>query len=424
MRVDGRAAALVGTVLALGLASFLLRTPCLASPEAGGLAALLPGCHGDLEIMWYGRGLAAGHVPYLQPFLDPATGQPVTVEYPVLTGMLLWLFSLPGSFGVFVALCALTCTLCAAATAVLLARATGRRAWLWAAAPALLFYLTYNLDALPAATATAALCLVLGRDPLTISRSRLVGAAVLLGVGGALKLYPLLLVLPLALWLAFGRPGPGQASAGARWGRALLAAATAGTVFVAANLPFAVANPQGWWLPFSFQATRPTDLTTLSVWYLLGLAAPAVSQGQWMLASTVATGLGIVAAAALGWRAGRRTGSFPLAGTAVVALVAYLLANKVHSPQYILWLLPLLLLAGAARRGVVSYLVVDVVMFTAFGLGLYLQAVGVEAVSPALLGLYILLMYGAMVVRAGVLVKLATPLLRSDGAPGRSAASG
>ncbi|CAL8968714.1 hypothetical protein PROP_00358 [Propionicimonas sp. T2.31MG-18] len=45
---------------------------------------------------------SAGWCP-LQPFLGPATGRLVTVEYPVLTRMLMWVFSLPGSFEVFVA---------------------------------------------------------------------------------------------------------------------------------------------------------------------------------------------------------------------------------------------------------------------------------------------------------------------------------
>ena len=402
MRIDRRALPMVAAVLALAALSFAIRVPCMIDPAASGLALAVPGCHADLEAMWLYRGLAAGHVPYLQPFLDPRSGQMVTIEYPVLTGMLMWLAAMPGSFIAFVALSTLFSAAAAVGIALVLYRLCGRRAWLWAAAPALLFYLAYNYDALPAFTVVLALALVAGRDPLAPGRTHLAAAAVL-GVGGALKLYPLVFVLPLALWLLFGTPGPDQPSLPSRLGRAAAAVGVAAGVFAAINVPFLLANPQGWWLPFTFQATRPIDESTLSVWYLASGFLPAVTPTQWLQVAAVATAVGVLAAAGVGWLIGRRRGGYPLPGSIVTIFVAYLLLNKVHSPQYILWVLPLLVLVGLGTRAVVTYLAIDVVMFVTLGL----------AVASSSAAMFFALL-AATVVRTGFLVWAAVRTATAD----------
>lgn len=393
---------LVAVVAALGAISFLLRLPCL-DPAYTGVTVIVPGCHGDLEAMWFRRGLAEGYVPYLQPFTDPSSGQLMTVEYPVLTGVLMWLFSIPGDFGVFLALGTLAMTAAAAGIALILHRWIGGRAWLWAAAPALVHYLGYNYDALPALTVVGALFLLRG-DPPAPGRARVVLAAVLLGVGGALKLYPLLFVLPVGLWLLYGRPGPDQAAPGRRVGAALGLAGVAAGVFVAVNLPFALANPTGWWLPFQFQASRPIDLTTLSVWAFAQPLVPTVTREQWLLVSTVATAVGVGVAAAGSWLAASRRGRYPLLGSALAVLIAYVLLNKVFSPQYILWLLPLLVLAGVGRGVVLAYGAIDVVMFWAMGSLVFGRTTSI----PALATVGSAALVAAVVLRVLVLARAAT----------------
>ena len=54
----GRRPWLVGVVALLTAASFALRAPCLG-PGPAGWATLVPGCRGDLGLMWDERGLAA-----------------------------------------------------------------------------------------------------------------------------------------------------------------------------------------------------------------------------------------------------------------------------------------------------------------------------------------------------------------------------
>ena len=73
MRIHRQRLALVAAVLVLAGLSLTLRISCAV--EAGEVAVDVLGCNGDLGQMWFHRGLAAGRVPYLQPFLDPVSGQ-------------------------------------------------------------------------------------------------------------------------------------------------------------------------------------------------------------------------------------------------------------------------------------------------------------------------------------------------------------
>lgn len=361
--------ALLGSTVVLGLLSGVLRGPCLAlqSADLGQLAG--SGCFSDLQVMWFDRGLSEHRFPYLQPVTDPVTGQLSTPEYPVLSGLLMWLLSLPvRTYAGFVWAATLVMTAAAAGITAILYRLSGRSAWLWAAAPALVFYLAYNLDALPALCSVAAIALVMRSDPVRVAPARYLWAAALLGIGGGLKLYPLVLVPALCLWLLFGSPGPGQAPPADRLRRALLAAGVSLAVFTAANLPFALANTDGWLAPFRFQATRDLGVSTLSVWFLVGGRFPGATQSGLMAAATVATGLGIAAAYLSAWLVARSAARFPLAGAAVAALAAYLVLNKVFSPQYVIWLLPFLVLVGFRVVVVAAYVLLDVVMYVALNL--------------------------------------------------------
>lgn len=429
MRAFGRSlpAMVIVTIVAAMLGA-LARDACLASPDLA-----VAGCATDLRVMWLERGLADYRVPYLQPVLDPATGRLVTVEYPVLSGMLMWLVALASStLRGFVALHAAVMTVCAAGVTVILHRTSGTRAWLWAASPCLIWHVAFNNDAFASVLAVGALALVY-RQAATMALGRCLGAATLLGLGGAAKLYPLLLVLPLALWLLHGGPQSRRLSQPVRVRRALLVAATAVAAFALVNLPFAIANPEGWMAPFRFQAMRRIGPDSLSLWYLVGLLLPGLQPFETALA-TVATALGVAAVAALAWRRARRTGQFDVLAVSVAVLAAYLVLNKVFSPQYLLWLLPLLVMAAFPAPSIWVLVGIDTVLFWA------LQVVttssflgrpgwGAPAVVVVLLAA---LARAAWVAVLGVRALTAPPrepgaLSRppqSDGSPGRSAASG
>ncbi|PFG15633.1 uncharacterized protein DUF2029 [Propionicimonas paludicola] len=336
--------AMIAVTAALAIASGLLRQGCAV--EAGW-------CPTDLRVMWFERGLYFGYPPYQSPV--PGS---ISLEYPVLTGGLMWLLALPASSLLgFIWLSTIVLGLCAVAITAMLYPVAGRRTWLWAAAPSLAWYVSFNYDAFASMFAVAALALLAGRRPDTTSRNRLFAAAALLGFGGAAKLYPLLFLVPLLLWILFGAPRA----------RLKLAAQTLGIAvgaFALVNLPVFAASPAGWLAPYQFQAARPIRVDTLSVWAVLSELPPAWAN----LISTAVTAIALIAVAIWSWHRGRRLGNYPLLPASLAMLAAYLVANKVYSPQYALWLLPVLVLVGIKASTVIAYLLLDTGLFWALQL--------------------------------------------------------
>lgn len=290
-------------------------------------------CYSDVPILFRDRGLMDGVFPYaLEPPKQP-------LEYPVVTGYVMdWTARLSrllapgadaaaGSRAYFlvnlVLLLGFGLLTVWAVTAVL--RRTGGRdgdVLLVAAAPTLVLAGTINWDLVAVAAAVLAL--------LAWVRDRPLLAGVLIGLGTAAKLFPLFILGPLLVLCLRRR----QLAA---YGRTVGGAVVA---WVAVNLPVLVRYPDGWLEFWRFNADRGADFG--SIWYaslLLGHPVPAVN--------TVAVAvLGVLCAgiAALARWAPRPPSAAQLA---FLVVAAFLLTNKVYSPQYVLWLLPLAVLARA-----------------------------------------------------------------------------
>src|SRR5262249_5636720 len=94
-------------------------------------------------------------------------------------------------------------------------------------------------------------------------------AAVLLGIGFTLKLYPAAFVLPLMLYVLTGGPG-GRDLPADKWydvAGAIKVALVAFVTAVVINLPFALLGFDGWKASFTFQGLRQADITTNSIWF-------------------------------------------------------------------------------------------------------------------------------------------------------------
>ena len=196
-----------------------------------------------------------------------------------------------------------------------------------------------RFDLWPALLATAALAALLAE------RHRLGWA--LLGAAVAAKLWPLVLV-PLALAWSVRR------------GR--LRASLAGCAVVAvAFVPFAVVAPHGLWRSLSGQASRPLQIESLGAAVLTAFGHPHVvtTHGSQNLAghgvlAAVFTALQIAALVAL-WVAfarGPATGG-RLVRYSAAAVCAFVAFGKVLSPQFLLWLVPLVPLVRG-RRGLAA----------------------------------------------------------------------
>ena len=276
-------------------------------------------CYSDVLELWTSRGLGRHVFPYVDGRL--VDGAPVdTFEYPVLTGVFIWASSLLADGRTSFLLVSTVLLLpFALLTAWHLHVLVGRRALLWSCSPALVLYALHNWDLLAVAAATAALwCWARGRTSW---------AAVLLGVGACLKIYPGLFLLPLVVERLVRSDLAG----------ALRTAAVGLVAVVAVNLPFVLAGREGWAATYAFQSARAADSSSNSVWYWV---QPGLTTEQLNVLVPVLVVAAALVAAAWGVVRARREGDYPVVQVCAAALVAFLLVNKVSSPQYTLWLLP------------------------------------------------------------------------------------
>jgi uncharacterized membrane protein len=320
-------------------------------------------CYTDVLALYYSEGLNDGAVPYVDH----------KVEYPVVTGYFMGALGLPvhalgrrypginqGQW--FYNANALVLCILAVATAAVILALRRRRPWdaaIFGLSPILLLTATINWDFLAIGFAAFGLYAWARRHPLV--------AGLLLGLGGAAKLWPLFILGPLViLGVRAGRPrGP------------VLAVLAAAATWALVNLPvFAFARP-GWNEFFRLNSTRAVDWGTF--WYIgryldgkWNTGAPG-DQGpfQWLsdhiptlnLITYALFGVAFVAITVVALRAPRRP---RVAQLAFLVVAAFLLTSKVWSQQYVLWLLPLIVLARPKWGAIVPWTVAEVGYLAAF----------------------------------------------------------
>jgi uncharacterized membrane protein len=336
-------------------------------------------CYTDVLALYYAENLDDGAVPYLDH----------PVEYPVLTGFLMGIIGLPvhaigverpdlnqgQAFYTITALVLMAFGLAAIAVTLALRR---RRPWdalLFVLAPALVVTATVNWDLL-AVGLTAFYFYAWARE-------RPVLAGVMLGLAVAAKFYPLFLAGPLIV-LAI-RTGRVRA--------ALTTIGTAAATWVAVNAyPFLFAH-EGWSRFFELSRERPVDWGTF--WYIgkewpfplrsdcveghqcLGLQPfvdlsrdiPALNTLSYVLFGLCCAGIAMIT-----WLAPRRP---RLAQLSFLVVAAFLLTSKVWSQQFVLWLIPLIVLARPRWGAFLVWQIAEIAYF----LGFYAHLLNLEGVD-------------------------------------------
>ena len=394
-------------------------------------------CYSDIQFLWIGRDIDRHVFPYVSGGYNAIEKSLYggSLEYPVLTGLAIWLAAIPSSTdGDFLLYSAVLLAAAGLLAAALLAWLAGVRSWWYALAPPLVLYAFHNWDLLAvAATVVAFFVLLRASRPLRdgaaageiappgrISRpGPLVAAAAALGIGAGFKLYPMMFALPIALWLgaggwkpSFGNPRP----VFARWMVAIAFAAGTALVFVLVNVPFVLAGPRGWWASFQFQWSRPIDVTTNTIWFW-GARPYSDSDNESVqhTLAMIATGTTLAAlllACVLGFLRYDRRRGYPWLQVCAAMVCGYLLFNKVHSPQFTLWLLPFFVLLRIRPGWILAYFVADAAVGIGFFRWQYLIGMGApssayDALSPQLV---LIGVWG----RAALLVALFIVFLRSE----------
>jgi uncharacterized membrane protein len=352
---SARYAILAGSVAALIIASLLggalgsvAKAACRAGAWNVGVEQFQAHCYTDIYPLYFAEGLSAGRVPYI--------GHPV--EYPVVMGAVMqaaaWVVGPtadPAARGRdFYDLTVGLLAACLVAGVLATAYCAGRsRRWtglLVALSPALILAAYINWDLLAMALTMAALAAWAARRPVI--------AGLLLGLAVATKFYPVICFVPLfALCLRAGRLREFWLTAGSAAG-----------AWLAVNLPVIVVATSGWATFYIFNAKRWADWG--SIWYFF-------QAEHWPVLGGLSLGTINIASAALFLAA--------CAGVAVLALAAprrprlpqliflvtaaFLLTNKVWSPQYVVWLVPLVVLARPRLGGYLIWQAAEVAYFYA-----------------------------------------------------------
>jgi uncharacterized membrane protein len=372
---------LLMAVVVLAL-SWLGKSACLQQyPTADGTLALdwqnsrqyVAMCYSD-TVPLYGieRLDDPGALPYRDPWTETAQDGSETLrymEYPVLTGFFQWANArltdgwlalaahvpLPSGLPVVVYFDLVAVWLAMSWLVVVRSvhRLRPHRPWdaaLVAISPLVLVHAFTNFDALAVAFALGGL--------VAVARRRPVLGGILLGLGGAAKLYPLLLLLPVIM-VGRRRREPGPV-----WRTVVGAVAS----WLAVNLPVAIAYPAGWWEFFRLNQSRPADPDSL--YYALsyftgwdGFDGPLQPGEVPVILDAVTAGLFVVACAGLVVLAARAPRPPRLASLAFLVVAAFLLVNKVWSPQYSLWLVPLAVLALPRWRLLLAWMAVDALVW-------------------------------------------------------------
>ncbi|HVA60812.1 MAG TPA: glycosyltransferase 87 family protein [Mycobacteriales bacterium] len=285
-------------------------------------------CYSDVVALYYAERLDQGQLPYR----DHA------VEYPVLTGGVMAvamegarLFPPGDRPQGFFDVTAILLTLCALVLVASTVRLAGRRrpwdAMMVAVAPVLVLQAFTNWDLLAVALTGAGLW--------AWSRNRPGWAGAALGLGVAAKLYPLL-ILVLVL--------PPLALRSRRLGPALAALRSAAVAWLVVDLPIWLLYPASFGRFYSGNLHRLADWDSL--WFGLQYAVGRQNT-PWTgtaFSISVAVLLVVLVGAVLALTLAAPTRP-RVAQVAFLVLLAFLLGNKVWSPQYSLWLLPLAVLA-------------------------------------------------------------------------------
>lgn len=294
------------------------------------------------------------------------------LEYPVGTGLLIYLLNSATTLPGYLLLNSLILGLCALLSIWLVGYFPHGNRWLLALSPAVMLYNNLNWDF------WGILWMLLGL--LTLLYGWMGWAGALLAMAVSTKFFPVVLLPIAAMSLVRAR----------RW----LALRRLGLAFVMTsllvNIPLVLLQPRAWLYFWEFNQRRRREVNLWNLFDRYGLSTAQINA-----LSALLLGAGLVALLLLQWRARRQV----LLPASCAALGLFFFVNKVYSPQYSLWIAVLLASGGAPSALAVAWGAVDLMYFMAS-----FTTLALEEYENAVPWFYQYTLHPTMVLREGMLL--------------------
>jgi uncharacterized membrane protein len=299
------------------LLSFAKFSPCQnsgwATPDQ-----YIHACYSDLPALFEARGLKDNAWPY--------SSNENSVEYPVITGLVMYATSFLANSPIsyfninifFLALLLIT-------TVIIARRIRPEFAYLIPIAPAMIASLYINWDLWAIATMMLAI--------YWFDQKKYLISALTLGLSISTKFLPIFLLLPI-IFILWREKGLRQV---------IKYVATVALTWLVINLPFALTTPVGWWRFYKVNLERGPDWG--SIWLALQELGLNLTNLNYLSILLLLIGIASVTVLLFELR------YIPtLASVAFLILAAVMIASKVYSPQYVLWLTPLAVIALTNKK--------------------------------------------------------------------------
>ena len=270
-------------------------------------------CYSDLPALFEARGLSTNEWPF--------ASDDNSVEYPVVTAMVMYATSFAANSPVsYFNINIFFLILLFIATVLVVRKIRPEFAYLVPVAPAMIASLFINWDLWAIATMMLAI--------YWFDRKQFSYSALLLGVSISTKFLPIFLLIPIVfiLWREN------------KIKEAIKYIAITFGIWLAINLPFALTTPTGWWRFYKLNLDRGPDWG--SFW--LALQQLGINLTNLNYLSVLLLLIALTTIAILLFEL-KYTPS--LASVAFFVIASVMLASKVYSPQYVLWLTPLAVIA-------------------------------------------------------------------------------
>ena len=275
-------------------------------------------CYSDLPSLFGERGLIDNKWPY--------ASKTNAVEYPVITGLVMYATSFvahsPISYfninAIFLALLFIVVILIAR-------RIKPEFAYLIPLAPAMVASLYINWDLWAIATMMLAI--------YWFDRKQNIYSAIAIAISISTKFLPVFLLFPIAfiLWRQN------------RVKELLKYIGTTAGVWIAINAPFALTTPTGWWRFYKLNMERQADWGSL--WLALDQLGINLANLNYLAILLLLIGMTSVAIFLFELKHTPTLGS-----VAFIVLAVVMISSKVYSPQYVLWLTPLAVIALTNKK--------------------------------------------------------------------------